>query len=285
MLPAITGAYQNTGTFPSAPMCAITIRVFVSKQGAPQRNIVTAPQSFGTPLIQINVPRRPEKVALPVRINRQTQTREKIPSEGILQKWNHPPATPIVAPLVPESLPAAPPPYPKEPQSESRRSSIRRAAQQPSWNGSRSSKKVHFLISNSGDSLGSPDSASSLLDPPPFQSESKAMAKEEKPSAQAPPSGEDDKRETESDFSSDIDDGEMEQQAVSREMQGGNDHFYRMDRGDLDSDSGSAIDGSEPILSIPMKRDVTSGPSFAQPLVSHHDDKSSRHLLMLRIRR
>lgn len=264
MLPAVTWEYSNTGTFTPAPMCIVSIRVFVSKHGTPQRNLVTAPQRFGTPLIQINVPRSSEKVTLPVRVTRQAQTPER---------GNHP--APVVAPSVPDSVPAPapPPPYLRDPALDSRRSSIRRAGYQPSLNGSRFSKKVHFFIPDSDHSLSSPDSGFSLLDPPPpvaIPSEPKAMAIEEKPTAQVTTFGNFYKEETETDFSSDIDDGEMVQRADIKETQGGHDYLYRTDRRDLDSDSGSAIDDFEPALSIPMRRDVTSGPSFAQPHVSHH---------------
>jgi len=143
-------------------------------------------------------------------------------------------------------------------------------------NGSRSSKKVHFFIPDSEHSLSTPDSGFSLLDPPPpvaISSGPKAMAIDEKPTAQGTNFEKHYKEETESDFSSDIDDGEMVQRGEIKETQGGNYHLYRMDRRELDSDSGSAIDDSEPAISIPMRRDVTSGPSFTQPLVGHHYDR------------
>lgn len=275
MLPAVTWEYSNTGTFSPAPMCIVSIRVFVSKQGRPQRNLVTAPQSFGTPLIQINVPRSSEKVTLPNRVTRQAQTPERVPSGSTPKQWHPPPSAPVVAPSVPDPVPApAPaPPYLRDPTLDSRRSSIRRARYQPSLNGSRFSKKVHFFIPDAEDSLSSLDSGVSHLDPPPpvaILSESKVMTINEKPTAQVTPSVKHYKEDTESDFSSDIDDGEMVQQADIKATQGGNDHLYRSDRRDPNSDSGSAIDDSEPALSIPMRRDVTSGTSFAQPHVSHH---------------
>lgn len=271
MLPAGTEEYRSTGTF---PMCVITLRVWTPKQGEPKRNSVTAAQTNSRPLIQINVPRPPGQVALPIQCTRQPRISERISPGSTPEQRSAPPVeSAAVAPPIPDSVPAAPPTSKERLEQGSRRSSIRSTS-----NGSRSSKKVHFATSDSEDSLASPDSDLLLPDGPPLvalPSESKAMAIEEKPTSQAPPSGEQDQWETDSDFSSDIDDGQMVQEAVVREIQGDNDYLYKMDWGDLDSDSGSAIDGSEPALSIPIKRGVTDRPSFAQPLVSKDDDKSS----------
>lgn len=271
MLPAGTGEYRSTETF---RMCVITLRVWTQKQGEPKRNGVTASQNISTPLIQINVPKPPGQVALPIQCTRQPQISARILPGSTPEQSSAPSVESVAAaPPIPDSVPAAPPTSKERLEQESRRSSIRSTS-----NGSRSSKKVHFAISDSEDSLSSPDSDFSLLECPPpvaLPSESKAMAMEEKPTSQAPPSGEQDQGETDSEFSSDIDDGEMVQKVVDTGTQGDNDYLYKTDWGDQDSDSGSAIDGSEPALSVPIKYDVTSRPSFAPPLVSKNDDKSS----------
>lgn len=276
MLPAGAWEYRSARKYPLAPMCVITLRVFATKE-APSRKNISAPQIVSTPLIQINVRKLPENIALPLQYTRQAPTVENIPSDpsgSTPEPCSAPPAASAATALpVPDQVPAAPPLSKTPPEQQSRRSSIRKGDHPPNSNGSRSPKKVRFSISEPEDSLASPNSASSSFNsglhvtPPPDPSRPNAMAVEDKTITQAPPSGDVDEWETGSDFSSDIDDGEMVQYAVRRETQGDNDYLYKMDWGDMDSDSGSAVDGSEPALSVPVKHDDESRPAFAQPPV------------------
>ena len=281
-----TGEYRSRERYPSSPMCVITLRIFVSKPTPAQRKTITASQTISTPLIEINVPRAPDKIALPVHYTRQPQIQQEIPPASPPEQCSAPPAVSAAAAAtpIPDSSPAGPPPNkekPEKPEQENRRSSIRRAAQKPSSSGSGPSKRVHFSISEFGDSLDSSDSDIASLDPPlPAEasldtSGTIAMAIENKPTAQAPPSGEEDNWESLSDFSSDIDDGEMVQQAVGRETQTNYNYLYKADWDDMDSDSGSAVDGSEPALAVPLTRDATSKSFFAQHFVSNGHHKGS----------
>lgn len=281
MLPAGAWEYRGAGTYPLVPMCVITLRVFAMKE-APRRKNVSTPQIVSTPLIKINVRKPPENIALPLQYTRQAPTLGNIqsdPSGSTPEPCSAPPAASAATALpVPDQVPAAPPLSKIPPKQESRRSSVGKDHPLHS-NGSRSPKKVRFSISEPEDSLDSPNSESSSFKsvlhgtPPPDPSETDSMAVEDKTITQAPPSGDINGWETGSDFSSDIDDGEMVQYAVRRETQGDNDYLYKMDWGDLDSDSGSAVDGSEPALSVPLKHDERFRPLFAQPPVRKGDDE------------
>ncbi|MCJ1364037.1 hypothetical protein MMC16_003146 [Acarospora aff. strigata] len=78
-----------------------------------------------------------------------------------------------------------------------------------------------------------------------------------------------------SDFSSDIDDGEMVQQNMVRGTPEDHDGIYREGEGDSSSDLGSAVDDSGPALPVPLRHEVASGLAFAQPPVSDRVHGSS----------
>lgn len=268
----IARAYLSTGRYFSAQMCIVTLRVLASKQAAPHEGTPAASRIVATPLIHVNTSEPPERVALPVQRIQQPQARADDSSDTILEQRTTQPVLPTGTPHVPQSTPGAPQSSSEESASPSRRSSIRSAIHRPGSSGSRTLKRVRFALFPADDSLDPSVSASSDLDPPapvpfsPTYFEMKAMASKDKPATETPRYTKDDKWEILSDVSSEIDDGGMVQQTGFRRTQEETKVSHQSHGWDLDSELGSAVDGTGPALPVPLKHKVHLKGSPEQPV-------------------